>query len=192
LQSLKEQGLIEEQEIRNRKAYLASDPESLLRNWQRKKETIEQLLPDLRGIYTTQKNKPKIRFYEGAEQVKEIYENSLLSQEVLAIGSTNQMSILFPEFTRYYFEELKKRQIVFYDVLTHESEKVAIESKDTLKGLYDFKLLPNEYQDPPTDILIWENNIALITLKEPIFGTVLSNQLLTQTFRTLFKLIWTR
>jgi sugar-specific transcriptional regulator TrmB len=41
LQSLKEKGLIEEQLIRSRKAYLASDPESIVRSLQKKKEVIE-------------------------------------------------------------------------------------------------------------------------------------------------------
>lgn len=192
LQSLRDQGLIQEQEVKNRKAYLAADPESLLRSWQRKKEVIEQLLPDLRGIYTTQKNKPKIRFYEGVDQVKEIYENSLQAKEIMAIGSTNHISVLFPEFTKYYFEEIKNREITLYDILAQESQNVADESKNILKGLYEFKLLPNEFKDQPTDLLIWENNIALITLTEPIFGTVLTNTLLAQTFKTLFKVIWTR
>lgn len=192
LQSLTEKGLIEEQKVRNKKSYLASDPESLLRNWQKKKEAIEKIIPDLRGLYTTQKNKPKIRFYEEKKQVKEIYENSLQAEEILAIGSTDQMSILFPDFVNYYFLELKRRQIIFYDILTNKSKKIAEDSKNLLRGIYDYKLLPLDYKDPPTDILIWENNIALITLREPIFGTVLTNQLLAQTFKTLFKLIWTR
>jgi hypothetical protein len=110
----------------------------------------------------------------------------------MAIGSTNQISVLFPEFTKYYFEEIKSRGIILYDILTHESQVVAGESKNILKGLYEFKLLPNEFKDQPTVLLIWENNIALITLTEPIFGTVLANTLLAQTFKTIFKLIWTR
>jgi sugar-specific transcriptional regulator TrmB len=192
LNSLKDQGLIEQQILKKRKAYLATDPQSLVRTLQKKKEAIEQILPDLRGLYTTQKNKPKIRFYEGFDQVREIYHQTLSAKEIFAIGSTKQINELMPGYLEYYFEEVRKRGIFFKDILTNNSEPTSKDSKNFLKGLYEAKLLPEKYPDLPTDILIWNNNIALINLKEPVFGTILNNPLLAQTFKTLFELIWTR
>jgi sugar-specific transcriptional regulator TrmB len=192
LQSLKEKGLIEEQLIRSRKAYLASDPESIVRSLQKKKEVIEQILPDLRGIYTTQKNKPKIKFYDGAEQIKEIYLQSLRSDQIFAIGSTNQIEKLLPGFLKHYFNEIKRKGIFFKDTLTLDSKNIAETTQQELRAFYDFRLLPKEYKDPPTDILIWENNIALLTLQEPVFGTILTNPLLAQTFKMLFNLLWNK
>ncbi len=190
LQALEEKGLIEVNRVARKKSYVALDPEALLRSWQRKKDVIEQLIPDLRGIYTTQINKPKVQFYEGEHQVQEIYQRSLKSKEIMAIGSTNQLSIAMPEFTEYYFSELKRLNIVFYDILSKDSEKMAKNGKDLLKGLYDFRLLSAENNDLPTDILIWDDSIALISLSQPIFGTVLTNKYLAQTFKGLFFLIW--
>jgi sugar-specific transcriptional regulator TrmB len=192
LQALKDKGLIEVNRVGRKKSYVALDPEALLRSWQRKKDTIDQLLPDLRGIYTTQINKPKVQFYEGEHQVQEIYQRSLKSKEIMAIGSTNQLSIAMPEFTEYYFRELKRLNIVFYDILSKDSEKMAKNGKDLLKGLYDFRLLSAENKDLPTDILIWDDSVALISLSQPIFGTVLTNKYLAQTFKGLFFLIWNK
>ena len=42
LEKLKNEGLIKEQEKGKRKAYIANDPESLLRTIQKKKETVEK------------------------------------------------------------------------------------------------------------------------------------------------------
>jgi sugar-specific transcriptional regulator TrmB len=190
LQALEEKGLIEKNRVGGKKTYVARDPEALLRSWQRKKDTIEQLIPDLRGIYTTQINKPKVQFYEGEYQVQEIYQRSLKAKEIMAIGSTNQLSIALPEFTQYYFRELKRLNIIFYDILSKDSEKMATNGKDLLKGLYDFRLLGTENKDLPTDILIWDDSIALISLSQPLFGTVLTNKYLAQTFKGLFRLIW--
>ena len=192
LMELKTKGLAEEQTHGKRKAYLANDPESLLRAVEQKKEVIQRILPDLRGLYTIQKNKPKIRFYEGAEQIKEIYRQSLDAEKIMAIGSTNKLSALMPDFLNYYFEEIKNRKIIFYDLLTARSKAPAEKAKTIIKSLYDVKLLPDKYADQPTDILIWGDNIALITLNEPIFGTILTNKLLAQTFKILFEVIWER
>jgi hypothetical protein len=53
-------------------------------------------------------------------------------------------------------------------------------------------LLSAENKDLPTDILIWDDSVALISLSQPIFGTVLTNKYLAQTFKGLFFLIWNK
>lgn len=191
LHSLKEKGLIEEQKIGKRKAYLASDPEALVRAIDRRKEAIQKILPDLRGLYTIRKNKPKIRFYDGFEQVKEIYMQTLSAEKILAIGSTKQLSDINPAFYTKYRKGLKEKGIIFSDILTHTSrEKGAPEFMEALKGLYDVKFLPQKYEESPTDILVWNDNVALIALQDPMFGTVLTNPLLAQTFRIMFDVMW--
>lgn len=190
-QSLKEKGLIEEQTKGKRKVYLANDPESIARSLERKKEAINRLLPDLRALYTTQKNKPKIRFYDGLEQIKEIYRQTLSAKEVFGIGSTEQLSNLDPNFFSSYLKDLQTRGVVFHDLLSHASkEKSGPEMQSILKGLYELRYLPKEHHDFPTDILIWDNNVALITLEEPIFGTILTNPLLSKTFKIMFEVMW--
>jgi sugar-specific transcriptional regulator TrmB len=191
LLSLKEKGLIEIQEKGKRQAYLASDPEALVRALDKKREAATNLLPDLRALYTTQKNKPKIRFYEGLDQVKEIYWQSLQSKEIFAIGSTKQLTDLDESFLQKYFFEIKKREIFFHDLLS-ESSKFVTDSAaiPIIKGMYEYKYLPKKYQDPPTDILIWDNHLALINLHEPIFGTILTNSMLADTVKMIFKILW--
>jgi HTH-type transcriptional regulator, sugar sensing transcriptional regulator len=190
LNSLKSMDLIEEHRHSKRKAYIASDPESLFRRLDKKRSIVQEILPDLRGIYSTQKNKPKIKFYEGKEQIKEIYLATLKAEKILGIGSTKQLSDFSPKFYTNYLNEIKNRGIIFYDILSHSSkEKGAPEMKNMLKGLYDVNFLPERYKDLPTDILIWDDNIALITLKEPVFGTILNNSLLAETFKIIFDIL---
>ncbi len=191
LQSLKDKGLILEQEKGKRKAYIASDPEAILRSIEQKKEAVERILPDLRALYTTQKNKPTIKFYEGFEQIKEIYWQATQTEKLLAIGSTKLLSEKDPIFFKKFQEELKRKEVFLQDIITSQSETVGTEeTKQILKGFYDFQTLPSKYQDFPTDILIWDNHIALVTLAEPIFGTVITNPLLAQTFKYIFEMIW--
>lgn len=187
---LKEKGLIEEERKGKRKAYIASDPEALLRTLEKKKEAVERLLPDLRGLYTLQKNKPKIHFYEGWEQVKEIYLQTLRAKEIFAIGSTKHLHSVDEKFLQKFFEEIKIREIILNDILNSDSgEKIAKQTKELLKGYYDVRVLPKNIENFKTDILIWDDNIALITLEEPIFGTVLTNKLLAETFRIIFNVM---
>jgi sugar-specific transcriptional regulator TrmB len=189
LLSLKQKGLVEPQQRQKRKAYLATDPQSLMQSIEKKKEIIEQILPDLRSIHTYQKNKPKIKFYEGWEEVKEIYRNSLEAKEIFAIGSTKGISDIDTKFFDIYRTQIKEKQIVYHDILSHSSRADIQVTKELLKGYYDVTIVPSQYKNFQTDILIWGDNIALITLEEPIFGTVLTNKLLAETFRIIFNLM---
>ena len=191
LQSLKEKGLIEEQRKDKRKAYLASDPIALVQTLERRKEAMNKMLPDLRALYTTQKNKPEIRFYDGLEQVKQIFHQTLAAKEILGIASTKKLFALSPEFFDKYRQEIKKRGIDFRDILSHPSgEESGPKTKEELRGFYELKILPEKYGEISTDILVWDDNVALIVTDKPIFGTVLTNKHMAQTFRILFELSW--
>lgn len=193
LRRLKEKGLIAEQKHGQRKAYAASDPAALLQNWERKKDLLNDIVPDLRALYTTQKNKPKIQFYDGLEQVKQIYEQTLSADEIFGFASTAQLFAQDPKFFTRYLKRLQQRGIVFHDILTHASTTTAApEMKAVLRGLYEMKFFPKNYADVPVDILIWEDNIALIAISKPIFGTVLTHQDITKLFRIIFAVMWQR
>ncbi len=193
LQELKIKDLAEEQTKGKRKAYLASDPGALLRSLEFQKNTLEKVIPDIRALYSAQKNKPKIKFFEGQEQIKEIYLQSLSAKKIMGIGSTKSLSDLMPEFYTFYTAKLKEKNIVFEDILSSSSKlKGAPEQIQTLKGLYDAKFLSEKYRDFPTDILIWDDNIAFVNLVEPVFGTILNNKQLAQTFKIIFEVVWGR
>lgn len=191
LRRLLEKGLIEEQRHGKRKAYLASDPATLLRNWERKRDVLNDIVPDLRALYSTQKNKPKIRFYDGFEQVKQIYDQTLSAQEIFGIASTEQIMSHDPQFFKRYLKKIQERNIIFHDILTSASTKTAgPQMKTVLRGLYEMKFLPKNYEDVPVDILLWDDNIALINISEPAFGTVLTSSNIVKLFQILFDVIW--
>lgn len=193
LQSLKEKHLLTTQRRGTRTAYLARDPQALYEKIESQRHSIEELLPDLRALYSAQQHKPSIQFFEGFEEVKQIYYSTLRAEKILAIGSTKQLAHLDANFYTHYIAQIKKRHIIFDDILSYDSgEKAAPQMKRTLKGLYDMKFLPKQTKELATDILIWDNSIALLTLEDPVFGTVITNQSLAETFRTMFQVFWER
>lgn len=191
LGELKNKGLIVDQIFGKRRAYIANDPESLIRALDAKKEAIQQILPDLRGLFTTQKNKPKIRFFEGLEQIKQIYTATLSAKQIYGFASMNKFLDVLGDFGLNYLKELTKRKIFFNDILSHTSREYgAPEMKAVLGGLYTFHILPAEYNDFPTDMILWDDNIALLTMTEPIFGTILTNKTMAATFRIMHSVMW--
>ncbi|MFA6160241.1 MAG: helix-turn-helix domain-containing protein [Parcubacteria group bacterium] len=193
LQKLEEKDLIVEQKIGERKAYITSDPQSLLRNLDKKRETLNSIIPDLRAMQKLEKNKPIISFYEGWDQVKEIFYKTYEADNgvVKGIASTKELFSLDAKFFENYRKELHKRNLMFQDIVTYASgEKSVAEAKEIMKAMYETKIIPEEYKDAPFDILIWNDYIALIVTSEPIFGTLIKNNILATAFKMIFDILW--
>jgi len=191
LRELEEKQLVQSQLVRKRKTYLARDPESLVTSIDKKREAAQRALPELRELYTTQKNKPKIRFYNGLEEVHEIYRQTLTAEKLIAIVDGEKFFSTLGKFGDWYIKELHRRKIIFDDIFTASSQGKSAERVKELRGaLHAIKFLPPRCKDAPTDILIWGDNVALITLEKPVFGTIITSESISQTFKTLFYFIW--
>ncbi|MBI3420925.1 MAG: hypothetical protein HY006_02575 [Candidatus Sungbacteria bacterium] len=84
-----------------------------------------------------------------------------------------------------------KKNIFVRDILTQGAgAHIAKDTKEAMCGYYDYRFLPKKYPDLPTSIRIWNNHIAFITLEEPLFGMVLTDPFMAQTFRVVFETLW--
>jgi len=184
--------LVDRQERGKRYIYLAGDPSATLRVLERRQSAMEMILPELESLYKNQKNKPVIEFYEGKEALKELYMKSVgAKEEIHAIGSTERLEKALPRFLSRFQKAIKQKGLVMHDLLTPQARgKTGKVIKETIGALYSQKYLPENCGDVPTDVLIWDDKIALITLEEPLFGTLITNKYLADTFRTFFKLMW--
>src|SRR3989344_3191151 len=185
LRSLQEKDIVQRRQNRKRFAYVAKNPESLLRHAEHIRRTTEDLLPDLKALHKTSAHKPSIQFYEGWDEVKEIYLSSLEAESIHAIGSLQKLDTVASKFLSEYQHQIKKRRIIFHDVLTAESRTTGEAMKRFVGELYDVRYLNARFGDLPTDILIWNDQVALISLEDPVFGTVITSKHLAQTFQAL-------
>lgn len=192
LQTLKEKGLIIEQQQGKRKVYSPSDPSVLVHTLQLRAEAMTQLLPDLRAMFSAQKNKPSIRFFEGVEQVKEIFYEMLEAKEVAGIASTKKLyEVIGSDFFKKLIKQMQDKKIFLRDILTKESVNTAAPTPiGILKGLYEYRVLPETTHDLPVDILIWNDKAAFLTVDGPVFGTLIQNQAIADMLKITFELAW--
>lgn len=190
LKSLKEKDVVAEQNKGKKKVYIARDPKFLKLDLEKKIESLERLVPDLEVMQTTQKNKPKFIFFDGWKEVREIYSQSLTAREIYATGSTEKLVEIESGFFEKYIKEVEKRKIHFYDLLKEGENSQSVDIIKNLGGeLYSVNYLPKDHKGTITDILVWEDNLALISLEEPVFGTMIKNGPLADTLRTILSLL---
>ena len=176
LLELKEKGLIEEKIQAKKKAYQANNPASLIELLKRK-------------VADAQKIDPGVKFYQGLEQVQELYEKSLSAKSILSVGSRKRWRLLMPDFEERYFQEIQKRQIIFYDLTDSESKLMTAKIQNTLKSCYTVRQLPPEYEETALEILMWDDLIGFFNLKGSISAMLFKNQPLSDMLQMLFKII---
>ncbi len=192
LEKLRSKGLIEESKGARNNTFTPNNPTSILRMIEDKKEmATSALIPELTNLFKSQKNKPVIKFYDGKEQVKEIFIQMYDAEEILGFTSLKRLFEVFPNFFDKWQKEIKKRGIFLKDILSRDSYKETSAIADKALGPYvEQRFLSEKHETLTTDILIWNNNVALITIEEPIFGTVIHNKFIADTMRIQFDLIW--
>lgn len=176
-------------EKKRRKVYSAQDPSLLLALHDQRRGVIEAALPDIKTLYEHRQNKPKFEFFEGLEEIQKIYLRTVHSEAVYALGSTRELSERMPEFYKEYFRQLRLNNVILKDILSAPSKHAGIEAKRILTSLYDVWALPEEYGDFPTDILVWDEHVAIIALSEPYFGTMITHPQIAKSFKMVLELL---
>ena len=192
LQTLKEKGLIALQTQGKRKAYVATDPSALIHAMEMKTEALKRLLPDLRAMYSKQSQKPSIKFFEGAEQVKEIFTEMLEAKEVYGVASTKKLyEALSPEYFKMYIKKMREKNILLKDILTKDSVDTSAPTPiGTLKNFYEYRVLPENSGDIPVDILLWDDKVAFISVEAPVFGTLIKHAAIAKMLKIMFGFSW--
>jgi len=192
LNGLRVRGLITEQSKGKRKAYLANDPSALIHSMQQRTDALQQLLPDLRSLYVAQKNKPSIKFFDGAEQAKEIFYEMLEAKEVMGVASTKKLfAVMGTDFFGPYIKQMQERGIKLRDILTKESVDTSAKTAvSLLRHLYEYRMLPESTGDIPVDILSWDDKVAFLSVDAPVFGTLIKNKAIADMMKIMFELSW--
>lgn len=112
LLDLIQEGLISETPKGKKRFFVGEDPEKIQRNLKNKERLFAEILPQLQSINNVRGSKPKIRFYEGKEGLKEVYEDTLkYKMEIMGFASDDIMKVLGMEWAQGYLRKRKEKGI---------------------------------------------------------------------------------
>lgn len=200
IERLKKLGLASTQTKGKKQFFIAEDPNQLLsvieeerRTAEQKKEGLAKLLPELESIFHMAGDKPQVRFFEGKEGLLRMQEDFLSSGETLVLGisAMDEVFRVFPQFSESYVPERVKKGMRSKLIYTAKDERVIklMSSSDAM--LRESKYISPEKFPISTDITIYKDSVAIATLKEKLFGTIITDKDVAHSFRGMFNLIWT-
>jgi sugar-specific transcriptional regulator TrmB len=168
--------------------YSAEKPDILLRSLQEKQDLLHQALPLLKARMSISKDKPKIRIYEGRQGVEQVYEEILQSKKVLLFGSRKYLSEEFGSLVEKLKDSIKSKNIHIKDLLTDDPRDLDF-GFATVGKQYEGRVIPKEF-DLYIDGGVYDNQIAILAIKQELFAVVIESKEVADTFRSLFEMVW--
>lgn len=191
LEQLKNIGLVSQYNRQGARIYMAEPPRSLERILADKQKTIADILPELESMYNISGFKPKIRFYEGLEGYKTVYDDTLhaKSKKLSAILSMQDM---FDKLGEKYMVNYIARRVeagIHLNVIRIGPHEVKPIWPDAPEEFRQVRLAPAGFVFPLT-MYVYDNKVSLMSTKRENFGLIIESREFMQTQKALFDVLW--
>ncbi len=189
LEALTDKGLVSTI-IRSKKRYfIAEDPKRVIKIFKEKQKVLEGALPYLKSIYNIEEIKPAVRFYEGKEGIKAVWEEVLEDRkEALAFSSAEDLFEALPDYFPSFVERRVKLGIPTR-VILRESKRARERKRLGPRELREVRIIPRKFVYHAM-IVIFGNKIAMFSLKKHFMAVVIESKRLTEVQRAMFEFIW--
>ena len=190
IKSLIKKGLVEFYVRGGRKYYVASSPKKLLALSKGGVEMIEENLDALNKISNQNETKPRIRFFEGVEGIKLIF-NEILQEkrDFLAVTCIEDMEAIAAEPFREFITKRVGQNLKLRLLANRSSASELLKKKDA-KDLRITRFLPKGYNFDTANY-VFGDKVAILSLKQkPAVAVLIEDPAIAKTHRMYFDLIW--
>ncbi len=196
IDSLVENGLLNLTVKGKKKRYMPAPPREILilgKNKQQRLaqslQELEQEIPQLDAMYQTQHAIPKIQYYQGIDEIKKIYEETLEVDKIYAHCMSQSAMEIMGDYLKTYFVRIIRRMM-------HSQEIVSDSAADKLYQ-QEYSTSRNQIVCIPaklrtnTDYMIYGNKVAFISYREgqPI-GVVIYDKEIAHFEKIRFQMVW--
>lgn len=180
--------------------FFAEEPdkrlEGLLQN-QRKNldmlnENLIALLPEIKNIQQQELHLPKMRYYEGEEGIKRVYEDTLAEGETIyAFEDVGEFSPKLKTWLFDYYIPRRLEKEVFAYVLTPKNPDNVSYRKNDKEALKETRFIPKTNFPIEIEINIYGQKTAFFSHKsEEIFAAILESKGIANSMKSIFNLCW--
>lgn len=187
LANLFDRGLVTKIEKKTTTYFAAESPKIILNKYKEKIANFEDLMPFLEAKFN-KGPKPKIRYYEGKEEVLNVYSKIIHpSKEMYFFGTDiGKLMQTFPTLIEDYEKTAYQGKKIYMEIISNDKNAQAYVKKYGKKR--PVKIMP---ADLPVyaDIAITENRIFIVSL-DNLFSVLIESEDLAKTFKNFFLLGW--
>jgi len=187
LANLFERGLVTKIEKKTTTYFAAESPKVILNKYKEKIANFEDLIP----FFEAKSNigpKPKIRYYEGKEELLNIYLKVIHpSKEMYFFGTDiGKLMSAFPKLIDEYEKSVYGGKKIYMEIISNDQNARAYAKKYGAKR--PVKIMPDDLP-VHADVAITENKLFIVSL-DNLFGVLIESEDLAKTFKNFFLLAW--
>ena len=194
IETLKQKGLMHIEERGLKQLFVAEDPRQLDGVLEQRKESFHNALPEFSALYNLRGNESMMKYYEGIEGVKSVYESILRD-----IRPGDPYYIIahqqgWYDWDQKWFEKFIQRRARFRidtRLLFQDSEQ-AREHKKMEKQLNQKVKLFDRPISFTSDTIVCPQRLVIHNFNEPVTALVIENKDIIQTHIELFEYLWER
>ncbi|MFH0856749.1 MAG: hypothetical protein V1860_02530, partial [bacterium] len=155
---------------------------------ERQKKKVSELLPELISLQNIYTSKPRVQFFEGEKGMREAYEDTLTSKEmILAYANLETMHEGLPNFFPEYFKRRAKNKIFIRAIIPRNKlsmERVALNQEE----MREIRFIPEGMSFSP-EINIYNNKMLVVSWKEKI-AIIIESKELADLEKIKYNLLW--
>lgn len=190
LEKMKKKGLVTHVEKSGKETFAATEPALLLNQQKSKVQNLKSIIPDLKHIHTKNDNKPNVKFYEGIEGIKTVYQDTLTAKtEILDYANSKQIRDHWPKYDEEYINQRTKKKIPLRCIAPNDEYGEQVKHEDS-KHFRQTRLINPKDLNLNDEIKIYDNKIAMISFEKLPFAVIIESETLANTQRAIFEMAW--
>lgn len=168
--------------------YLERDQAEYCVGVKKKKQQVQELLPQLISLQNVLSTKPKVKFFEGEKGMREAYEDTLTAKNgIIAYANVETMHQGLPNFFPEYYQRRVKAKIFIRAILPRNKLSLERAQHDQAE-MRATRFLPAGQIFSP-EVNIYNNKMLIASWKEKI-AVVIESKELADLQKIIFENLW--
>lgn len=200
LHGLMQKGIVQEFVKNGVKHFTCSPPSSLVsilenreRQLQLQKQRLEQVLPALESVRNPVAAQPKVRFFQGFDGLKEVFDDMLRTPnaEILALVDLAYTWTVVGEdgldYVRGFIKRREERNIIWRGICveSEESDRHVRMRPSTLRQMKAISGLTC-----PAEISVYGTKVAFTSTHSEMVGIIVENEPIARSIRSVLEKLW--
>jgi len=192
IESLKNKGFVSLVKRKKRSIYMAENPRRIEERLTETRDSISRLMPELLSIANAMDIKPKVRYFEGTDGLKEVYKDTLKfpGVEILGWYSDDRVDHFDRSFVLDYYMKKRIENKIPLRMFAIDSQFMRENQMQDKTHLRQMKLIkPGMFSFSAEINLYSKDRIAIMAHREN-FGLIIESQKIFETLKNIFEIMW--